>query len=72
MNRIQNHKEGGIGSVYDRHRYSAENQKIMEAVAADITALAEASPTSNNVTAVLSRLPCLLMLPRQNEPPSDE
>jgi hypothetical protein len=29
MNRIQNHKEGGIGSVYDRHRYSAENQKIM-------------------------------------------
>jgi hypothetical protein len=56
MNRIQNHKEGGIGSVYDRHRYSAENQKIMEAVAADITALAEAL-TSNNVTAVLSRLP---------------
>jgi hypothetical protein len=41
MNRIQNHKEGGIGSVYDRHRYSAENQKIMEEVAADIMALAE-------------------------------
>jgi integrase len=41
MNRIQNHREGGIGSVYDRHRYSAENQRIMEAVAADITALAE-------------------------------
>ena len=57
MNRIQNHKEGGIGSVYDRHRYSAENQKIMEAVAADIAALAEASPTSDNVTAALSRLP---------------
>jgi integrase len=50
MNRIQNHKEGGIASVYDRHRYSAENQKIMEAVAADITALAEAGPTSDNVT----------------------
>jgi integrase len=49
MNRIQNHKEGGIASVYDRHRYSAENQKIMEAVAADITALAEAGPTSDNV-----------------------
>ena len=57
MNRIQNHKEGGIGSVYDRHRYSAENQKIMEAVAADIAALVEASPTSDNVTAALSRLP---------------
>jgi integrase len=57
MNRIQNHKEGGIGSVYDRHRYSAENQKIMEAVAADITALSEASLTRDNVTQALSRLP---------------
>jgi hypothetical protein len=57
MNRIQNHKEGGIGSVYDRHRYSAENQKIMEAVAADIAALSESSPTSDNVTQALSRLP---------------
>jgi integrase len=50
MNRIQNHKEGGIGSVYDRYRYSAENEKIMEAVAADITALAEAGPSRDNVT----------------------
>jgi hypothetical protein len=49
MNRIQNHKEGGIASVYDRHRYSTENQKIMEAVAADITALAETGPTIDNV-----------------------
>jgi hypothetical protein len=57
MNRIQNHKEGGIGSVYDRHRYSAENQKIMEAVAADIAALAEASPIRNNIAQALSRLP---------------
>jgi hypothetical protein len=54
MNRIQNHKEGGIASAYDRHRYSAENQKIMEAVAADITALAEAGPTSDNVTKLSS------------------
>jgi integrase len=53
MNRIQNHKEGGIASVYDRHRYSAENQKIMEAVAADITALAEAVPTGDSVTEAL-------------------
>jgi integrase len=34
MNRIQNHKEGGIASVYDRHRYADENKRIMEAVAA--------------------------------------
>jgi integrase len=56
MNRIQNHKEGGIGSVYDRHRYSAENQKIMEAVAADITALAGAGPTSANLSEALRRV----------------
>jgi len=41
MNRVQNHKEGGIASVYDRHRYADENQKIMEAVASRIVTLAE-------------------------------
>ena len=34
MNRIQNHKEGGIASVYDRHEYADENKRVMEAVAA--------------------------------------
>ena len=33
MNRIQNHKEGGIGSVYDRHHYKDEARQIQEAVA---------------------------------------
>lgn len=41
MNRIQNHVEGGIGEVYDRHAYSAENQKIMEAVAAELVRLSK-------------------------------
>jgi len=36
MNRIQNHREGGIGSVYDRHKYADENKKVMEAVAEHI------------------------------------
>ena len=40
MNRVQNHKEGGIASVYDRHEYAEENKRIMEAVAARILALA--------------------------------
>jgi len=40
MNRIQNHKEGGIASVYDRHGYEDENKQIMEAVAARLLALA--------------------------------
>ncbi len=41
MNRITNHKEGGIADVYDRHRYSEENKKIMETVARQIVAIAE-------------------------------
>jgi integrase len=44
MNRIQNHKEGGIASVYDRHSYAEENKKIMEAVAARIMQLVEGVP----------------------------
>jgi integrase len=43
MNRIQNHVEGGIASVYDRHRYSEENKEIMEAVADKIMTLVESA-----------------------------
>jgi integrase len=41
MNRIQNHKEGGIADVYDRHRYESETRHVMESVAQRIMALAE-------------------------------
>ena len=41
MNRIQNHVEGGIGSVYDRYGYADETKRIMEAVAGEIVRLAE-------------------------------
>jgi integrase len=41
MNRIQNHKEGGIADVYDRHRYEDENRRVMEAVARRVMALVE-------------------------------
>jgi integrase len=41
MNRIQNHKDGGIASVYDRHGYADENKRVMESVAAKIMALVE-------------------------------
>ncbi len=43
MNRLQNHKEGGIGSVYDRHTYADENKRIQEAIAARILELMESS-----------------------------
>jgi integrase len=42
MNRIQNHKDGGIASVYDRHEYAEENKQVMEAVAGHVTRLARA------------------------------
>jgi integrase len=47
MNRVQNHREGGIADVYDRHRYETENKNIMERTAAKIMSLTE--PTDANV-----------------------
>ena len=49
MNRIQNHKEGGIASVYDRHEYADENKRVMEAVAARIMALVRGDADTNVV-----------------------
>jgi integrase len=40
MNRVQNHLEGGIATVYDRHAYAEENRRVMEAVAGKIVGLA--------------------------------
>ena len=50
MNRIQNHKEGGIASVYDRHRYSDEIKRVMEAVASYIMALVAGNIMDNVVS----------------------
>jgi integrase len=41
LNRVTNHKEGGIASVYDRHGYADENKRIMETVGASIMTLIE-------------------------------
>jgi integrase len=49
MNRIHNHKEGGIASVYDRHRYGGENMRILEAVAAKIMSLVDDAQRGNVV-----------------------
>jgi integrase len=51
MNRIQNHKEGGIADVYDIHDYAAENKQIMEAVASRIMLLVTGKGGDNVVTA---------------------
>jgi integrase len=52
MNRVQNHREGGIASVYDRHGYAEENKRMMEAVAARIMALVEDRPDTKVVSIV--------------------
>src|SRR5262249_10766612 len=52
MNRIQNHREGGIASVYDRYSYAEETLRIMEAVAAHIIALAQGHLAVGNVVAL--------------------
>lgn len=54
MNRVQNHKEGGIASVYDRHQYADENKRIMEAVAARLIALVEGTDAPTNVVSLRS------------------
>lgn len=41
LNRVTNHREGGIANVYDRHGYAMENKKVMEATAARIMSLVE-------------------------------
>ncbi len=51
MNRVTNHKEGGIASVYDRHQYADENKNVMEAVAQKIMALVEGRAAASNVVA---------------------
>jgi integrase len=49
MNRIQNHVEGGIASVYDRHTYAEEMQRVMEAVASKIMSLVEGRRADDTV-----------------------
>ena len=55
MDRILNHKTGGVRRVYDRHGYAEENKKIMEAVAAHIMALVEGKPADNVVAGKFGR-----------------
>jgi integrase len=49
MNRIQNHKEGGIADVYDRHSYEHETKRIMEAVASHLLMLVRGDDATSNI-----------------------
>ena len=50
MNRVINHREGGISDVYDIHDYAEENRQIMETVASQIVGLVEGRPADNVLT----------------------
>jgi hypothetical protein len=52
MHRLTNHREGGVGDVYDRHQYGPENQRAMEAVSNHILAIAEGRKLADNVVAL--------------------
>jgi integrase len=49
MDRIANHKKGGITDVYDRHSYAEEDKRIMAAVARHILGLVEGKGSTNVV-----------------------
>ena len=50
MDRIANHRKGGVTDVYDRHGYETEDRRIMTAVARHILSLVEGIETSNVVS----------------------
>ena len=41
MDRIANHRKGGVTDVYDRHSYEEEDQRIMTAVARHVLSVVE-------------------------------
>jgi hypothetical protein len=47
MNRVENHREGGIADVYDRNEYADENQKAMETVANTFMSLIDGGGSDN-------------------------
>jgi integrase len=51
MDRLLNHKSHGVGAVYDRYSYEAEDLRIVEAVASKIMTLVYDTGSSNVVIA---------------------
>jgi integrase len=49
MDRIANHRKGGVTDVYDRHSYAKEDALIMASVARHVLSLVEGTGTSNVV-----------------------
>ena len=50
MDRVANHRSGGVTDVYDRHSYAEEDARIMAAVARHILHVVEGTGTGNVVS----------------------
>lgn len=55
MNRVTNHREGGIADVYDQHGYADENKRIMETVAKSIINTVRGTAPGNVVAGKFGR-----------------
>jgi integrase len=49
MDRVANHKKGGVTDVYDRHSYADEDKRITAAVARHVLSIVEGKEISNVV-----------------------
>ena len=56
MNRIQNHREGGIAGVYDGHGYAEENKRIMGSGRAKEHPSVKGVGAPTNVLALINRV----------------
>ena len=54
MNRIENHIEGGVTTVYNRYEYRKEKEHVMEVVAKYLLALAGGEQPASNVVKLLA------------------
>ena len=50
MDRIANHRKGGVTDVYDRHGYADGDRRIMAALARHVLSVVEGKQTSNVVS----------------------
>ncbi len=49
MDRIANHRKGGVTDVYDRHGYVGEDRRIMAAITNHLLSLVEGTGKTNVV-----------------------
>ena len=52
MNRIQNHKEGGITQIYDRFSYDGPKRNALDAWAARLQEIVAGTPAPEKVVAL--------------------